>query len=98
MIVCSPCCGIDPDATSGGAVAERETLRALPTAGITPHVLLPMGKRHDYTISNQFDGIIIERIRPARGLAWPAMALVLPYWIRRCWRQHGCGAIRAHSR
>ena len=40
MRICSPTCGVRNDSNSGGEVLERETVRALPAAGILPHVLV----------------------------------------------------------
>jgi len=47
LTVCSPEIGIDPESNLGGAVYDREILKAL--AGLGVHVILPLprGERHD---------------------------------------------------
>jgi len=47
LTVCSPQIGIDPESNLGGAVYDREILKAL--AGLGVHVIIPLprGERHD---------------------------------------------------
>jgi glycosyltransferase involved in cell wall biosynthesis len=47
LIVCSPQIGIDPESDLGGAVADREHLKALARLGVRVIIPLPAGERHD---------------------------------------------------
>src|SRR5215510_6064207 len=93
MRVCSPHCGLDPEARLGGEVYEREVLRALADRGMDLDILLARHKRVP-------DGVrrwTVHRLPIGRGLRWPVAALVLPRFIKRVYDARPFDVLRAHS-
>jgi glycosyltransferase involved in cell wall biosynthesis len=93
MRVCTPHCGLDPEARLGGEVYEREILRALAARGIVFDILLARHKRH-------LDGVpnwVVHRLPIGRGLRWPVTALLLPPFIKRVHEATGFDLLRVHS-
>ena len=93
MRVCTPHCGLDPEAALGGEVYEREVLRALAGRGIVFDILLARHKRYPEGVPSW----VIHRLPIGRGLRWPVAALLLPSWIKRVHDATRFDVLRAHS-
>src|SRR6058998_1568910 len=93
MRVCTPHCGLDPEAGLGGEVYEREVLRALADRGMALDILLARHKRVPEGVRNW----TVHRLPIGRGLRWPVAALLLPRYIQRLYRHPGFDLLRAHS-
>jgi len=91
--VCTPHCGLDPEARLGGEVYEREILRALAGRGIVLDILLA---RHKH-LPDELPNWIVHRLPIGRGLRWPVAALLLPPLIRRVYDRTRFDVLRAHS-
>jgi len=93
MRVCTPHCGLDPEARLGGEVYEREILRALAGRGIVFDILLARHKRLPDGVANWR----IHRLPIGRGLRWPVAALLLPPFIKRVYDTTRFDVLRVHS-
>lgn len=93
MRVCTPHCGLDPEARLGGEVYEREILRALAARGMVFDILLARHKRHPEGVPNW----VVHRLPIGRGLRWPMAALLLPPCIKRVHDATRFEVLRAHS-
>lgn len=91
MLISGLCCGIDPEATSGGAVHERELQIALsPLAEST--ILLARGKPYPSQLAER-----VVLTVPAHGQRWPVMATAGAAQLLRWARRHRPSVLRAHS-
>jgi glycosyltransferase involved in cell wall biosynthesis len=93
MRVCTPHCGLDPEARLGGEVYEREVLRALADRGMALDILLARHKR----VPDGVRSWTVHRLPIGRGLRWPVAALVLPRFIKRVYDARPFDVLRAHS-
>ena len=93
MRICSPHCGLDPEARLGGEVYEREILRAMAEHGVVFDLLLARHKRLPDGVANWK----IHRLPIGRGLRWPVAALLLPPFIKRVYDTTRFDVLRAHS-
>ncbi len=93
MRVCSPHCGLDPEARLGGEVYEREILRALAVRGLVFDILLARHKRYPEGVPNW----MVHRLPIGRGLRWPVAALLLPSCIKRVYDAARFDVLRVHS-
>jgi glycosyltransferase involved in cell wall biosynthesis len=93
MRVCTPHCGLDPEARLGGEVYEREILKALAARGMTFDILVARHKRVPEGVANW----AVHRLPIARGLRWPVAALLLPPFIKRIYDAKRFDILRAHS-
>lgn len=93
MRVCTPHCGLDPEARLGGEVYEREVLRALADRGMALDILLARHKQVPEGVRNW----TVHRLPIGRGLRWPVAALVLPWFIKRIYDTRRFDLLRAHS-
>ncbi len=93
MRVCTPHCGLDPEARLGGEVYEREILRALADRGMVFDILLARHKRLPEGVANW----IVHRLPIGRGLRWPVAALLLPPFIKRVHDATRFDVLRVHS-
>ena len=93
MRVCTPHCGLDPEARLGGEVYEREILRALADRGMVFDILLARHKRLPEGVANW----IVHRLPIGRGLRWPVAALLLPPIIKRVHDATRFDVLRVHS-
>lgn len=94
MRVCTPHCGLDPEARLGGEVYEREILRALAGRGMVFDILLARHKRLPDAPPKSW---IVHRLPLGRGLRWPVAALLLPPFIGRVYDATRFDVLRAHS-
>jgi glycogen(starch) synthase len=93
MRVCTPHCGLDPEARLGGEVYEREVLRALADRGMALDILLARHQRVPEGVRNW----TVHRLPIGRGLRWPVAALLLPRFIKRVYDTRRFDVLRAHS-
>ena len=93
MRICTPHCGLDPEARLGGEVYEREILRALADRGIALDILVARHKRVPDGVANW----TVHRLPIGRGLRWPVAALTLPPFIKRVHAATRFDILRAHS-
>jgi glycosyltransferase involved in cell wall biosynthesis len=91
--VCTPHCGLDPEARLGGEVYEREILRELARRGMVFDILLARHKR----LPEELPNWIVHRLPIGRGLRWPVAALLLPPVIGGVYRRTRFDILRAHS-
>jgi glycosyltransferase involved in cell wall biosynthesis len=93
MRVCSPHCGLDPEARLGGEVYEREVLKALADRGMVFDILLARHKRFPEGVANW----TVHRLPIGRGLHWCVAPLLLPPYIKRVYDATRFDVLRAHS-
>ena len=93
MRVCTPHCGLAPEARLGGEVYEREILRALADRGMVFDILIARHKRLPEGVANW----IVHRLPIGRGLRWPVAALLLPPFIKRVHDATRFDVLRVHS-
>lgn len=93
MRVCTPHCGLDPEARLGGEVYEREILKALAARGVAFDILVARHKRLPEGVANW----TVHRLPIGRGLRWPVAALLLPPFIKRIYDATRFDVLRAHS-
>ncbi len=93
MRICTPHCGLDPEARLGGEVYEREILRGLAARGVLFDIVLARHKRLPDGVTNW----TVHRLPFGRGLRWPIAALVLPPAIRRVYARTRFDVLRVHS-
>src|SRR5262249_16926574 len=93
MRICSPHCGVDPGATSGGETYERELLRYLGARGVQIDLMLARHQRIPSDVVNW----TVHRLPIGRGLRWPVAAVLLPSLIKRLYDARPFDVLRAHS-
>lgn len=92
MRISGMCCGIDPEATSGGECHERDLQIALKPLAHT-EIFLARGKPFPRELASW-----IVPISPRHGLRWPVMAVVGAHALVRRGRQAWMpDVLRAHS-
>jgi glycosyltransferase involved in cell wall biosynthesis len=89
--VCSPQLGLAPDANLGGAVYDRELLRAMVELGVAVDVLLPEGAPVD-----EGAGWHITRT-PAHRRSYYEYNWIFLKALRRHWRERPADILRVHS-
>lgn len=89
--VCSPQLGLDPDANLGGAVYDRELLRAMVSLGAAVDVLLP-----DNTSVDESVGWTITRT-PHHRRSFYEYNWIFLQALRRQWRARPADILRVHS-
>ena len=91
--VCTPHCGLDPEARLGGEVYEREILKELAARGLVFDILLARHQRLPEAPPNW----TVHRLPIGRGLRWPVAALVIPPFIKRVHDRTRFDILRVHS-
>jgi glycosyltransferase involved in cell wall biosynthesis len=89
--VCSPQLGLAPDANLGGAVYDRELLRAMVARGATIDVLLPEGASVEEDV-----GWHITRT-PSHRRSYYEYNWIFLHALRRHWRDRPADILRVHS-
>jgi glycosyltransferase involved in cell wall biosynthesis len=89
--ICSPQLGLDPQANLGGAVYDRELLRAMTSLGAAVDVLLPAGAPVDTNVPWSVTRTPVHR-RSYYEYNWI-------FWraLRQHWRERPADVLRVHS-
>ncbi len=91
MRVCSPQLGLDPEANLGGAVYDRELLKAMVALGVSVDVLIPEGAPVDDRV-----GWRLTRTPPHRRSYYEYNWIFLRA-LRRHWADNPADILRVHS-